>query len=141
LSPWPSGRKNVHIDPTQAAFLAPLPAATLWGVGPKTAERLAALGIHTIGDLAAWSEDDLVQRFGKHGADLVAGEQKRGRRYGLAHRAERVVQRPGAGAACIDGGAYLSSCFDIMFCDYCDLSTIGYKKEVLALLVSHILEE
>jgi DNA polymerase-4 len=55
----------------EAAFLAPLPAATLWGVGPKTAERLAALGIHTIGDLAASPEDDLVQRFGKHGADLA----------------------------------------------------------------------
>jgi hypothetical protein len=95
LSPWPSGRKDIHIDPTQAAFLAPLPAAALWGVGPKTAERLAALGIHTIGDLAAWSEDDLVQRFGKHGADLVAGEQKRGRRYGLALR--RGWRRSGAG--------------------------------------------
>jgi DNA polymerase-4 len=55
----------------EAAFLAPLPAATLWGVGPKTAERLASLGIHTIGDLAAWPEADLVQRFGKHGADLA----------------------------------------------------------------------
>jgi DNA polymerase-4 len=55
----------------EAAFLAPLPAAALWGVGPKTAERLAAMGIQTIGDLAAWPEDALVQRFGKHGADLA----------------------------------------------------------------------
>jgi DNA polymerase-4 len=37
----------------EAAFLAPLPATALWGVGPKTAEKLAELGMHTIGDIAA----------------------------------------------------------------------------------------
>ncbi len=41
------------------------------GVGPKTAARLAELGIHTIGDLAAWPEDDLLRRFGKHGHALA----------------------------------------------------------------------
>lgn len=55
----------------EAAFLAPLPASALWGVGPKTAERLAALGIHTIGEIAAWPADDLQRRFGQHGADLA----------------------------------------------------------------------
>jgi DNA polymerase-4 len=55
----------------EATFLAPLPAHALWGVGPKTAERLAGMGIHTIGDIAAWPEDDLVRRFGKHGHDLA----------------------------------------------------------------------
>ena len=55
----------------EAAFLAPLPADALWGVGPKTAERLAALGIHTIGDIARWPERDLVRRFGKHGHELA----------------------------------------------------------------------
>ncbi|MFZ5857770.1 MAG: DNA polymerase IV [Chloroflexota bacterium] len=54
----------------EAAFLAPLPADMLWGVGPKTAARLAELGIHTIGDIARWPESELAQHFGEHGRDL-----------------------------------------------------------------------
>ncbi|MBW7884004.1 MAG: DNA polymerase IV [Caldilineaceae bacterium] len=55
----------------EAEFLAPLPAHALWGVGPKTAERLAALGIETIGDIARWPEAELVRLFGKNGYDLA----------------------------------------------------------------------
>lgn len=55
----------------EAEFLAGLPANALWGVGPKTEERLAALGLHTIGDIARWPEADLVRRFGKNGYDLA----------------------------------------------------------------------
>jgi len=54
----------------EAEFLAPLPCDELWGVGPKTAERLAALGIHTIGAIARWPEADMLHRFGKNGFDL-----------------------------------------------------------------------
>ena len=50
----------------EAAFLAPLPAEMLWGVGPKTAQRLAEMGIYTIGEIASWSEKDLARRFGAH---------------------------------------------------------------------------
>ena len=56
---------------TEAHFLAPLPVSTLWGVGPKTADRLAALGIRTVGVLARWPEEDLGRRFGRHGATLA----------------------------------------------------------------------
>ena len=55
----------------EAAFLAPLPARELWGVGPKTAERLARLGLMTIGDIANYPAPDLAYHFGKHGADLA----------------------------------------------------------------------
>lgn len=55
----------------EAAFLAPLSTRALWGVGPKMAAALAAMGIHTIGQLAAQSPAAMQRRFGKHGHDLV----------------------------------------------------------------------
>ena len=55
----------------EAAFLAPLPAQALWGVGPKTAARLADLGIHSIGDLAAADEQRLERLFGVYGREMA----------------------------------------------------------------------
>ena len=59
----------------EAAFLAPLPTRALWGIGPKTADRLAALGIHTIGDIARWPETELARRFGKQGREFFLHAQ------------------------------------------------------------------
>ncbi len=53
-------------------FLAPLPVGKLWGIGPKTAERLLQDGIHTIGDLMSKSEDWYARRFGKRGDNIRA---------------------------------------------------------------------
>lgn len=60
----------------EAAFLAPLPIARLWGVGEKTAAALRDFGVRTIGDLAALPPEALARRFGKHGASLA--ERARG---------------------------------------------------------------
>jgi DNA polymerase IV len=55
----------------EEAFLAPLGVQALWGVGPKTAARLAELGITTIGELAQMPAPELASRFGKHGTELA----------------------------------------------------------------------
>ncbi|OJX46907.1 MAG: hypothetical protein BGO78_15495 [Chloroflexi bacterium 44-23] len=54
----------------EAEFMAPLPVAMLWGVGPKTTQRLGNIGVKTIGDLAKLSENSLVELFGKNGVFL-----------------------------------------------------------------------
>lgn len=56
---------------TEAAYLAPLPVGDLYGVGPKTADKLNALGIETIGDLARQNEFEMKLRFGKSGYEMV----------------------------------------------------------------------
>lgn len=60
----------------EAAFIAPLPVEALWGVGPKTAEKLHSLGIETVGTLAQWPVETLMNLFGKNGWELA--ERARG---------------------------------------------------------------
>lgn len=56
----------------EAAFLAPLPVRMLWGVGPKTKDRLAERGVHTIGDMASMSTHTLIGSFGDTGLELAS---------------------------------------------------------------------
>lgn len=48
----------------QEALLYPLPVRKLWGIGPVAGERLARLGIDTIGQFAAMSEVEVVSVLG-----------------------------------------------------------------------------
>lgn len=77
----------------EAAFLAPLPVRELWGVGPKTEERLTTLGLRTIGDLAHFPEEALVRRFGKHGAELSRHARGIDERVVVTERAAKAISR------------------------------------------------
>lgn len=64
----------------EAAFLAPLPASVLPGIGPKGAARLAAAGVRLVRDLAARSDDELRGWFGAGWREMRAmlrGEDER----------------------------------------------------------------
>jgi len=54
------------------AFLRPLPVERMWGVGPKAAARLRAVGFVTLGDLAAASPDTLRAILGAGATALPA---------------------------------------------------------------------
>jgi DNA polymerase-4 len=49
----------------ELAFLHPLPVERLWGVGVKTADKLHARGITTVGEVAALSENALIGMLGR----------------------------------------------------------------------------
>jgi DNA polymerase IV len=74
---------GLRIVPPEAllGFLHPLPVGRLWGVGEVTRDKLRALGLETIGDVAAYPEAALVGRLGelagRHLAALARGEDAR----------------------------------------------------------------
>jgi len=63
----PNGQTVIPPD-KGPAFVEGLPVAKFHGVGPKTAEKMNRLGIHTGADLKAQSLEFLEQYFGRSGA-------------------------------------------------------------------------
>ncbi|WP_107765764.1 DNA polymerase IV [Nocardioides terrigena] len=56
---------------TERDLLRPMKVTVIPGVGPATAERLRRVGIHTVADLEAVDEDEMVRLLGKaHGHGL-----------------------------------------------------------------------
>ena len=78
----PDGLTVVPVrEPEIMAFLAPLPATKMWGIGKVTGARLAKEGIRVIGQLQAMDPGALERLFGKAGgadiADLARGRDSR----------------------------------------------------------------
>src|SRR5437763_4513540 len=67
---------------TEAEFLAPLPSGVIPGLGPKTEERLQAMGVRAVGELAGYETQRLVQALGVGGAVLPQLAHGRGRHPG-----------------------------------------------------------
>jgi DNA polymerase-4 len=63
----------------EADFLAALPIGVIPGLGPKTEERLHAMGVRTVGELAGYETQRLVQALGVGGAVLQRLGQGRDR--------------------------------------------------------------
>ena len=55
----------------EAKFLAPLDVRDIPGVGKVTEQKLGAMGIRVVGDLAKFDDRDLEERFGKWGLALA----------------------------------------------------------------------
>jgi DNA polymerase-4 len=70
----------------ELGFLHPLPVQRLWGVGPVTAEKLGAVGIATVGQVARMSERELIELLGR-----ASGRQL----HALAHNRDRRRVTPG----------------------------------------------
>jgi nucleotidyltransferase/DNA polymerase involved in DNA repair len=81
-SDWKKPDGLVVIEPTEIeAFLRDLPISRLWGVGPKTEERLREMGLHTIGAIRERKQEDLMHALGgslgMHLHELAMGHDER----------------------------------------------------------------
>jgi DNA polymerase-4 len=59
----PNGMLEIKSDRI-LEFLHPLPVRAIWGVGPKTAESLDRLGLHTVADIANTPRATLIRALG-----------------------------------------------------------------------------
>lgn len=72
----------------------PLPLRKLHGVGPKAAEKLLAMGLHRIGDIAATPAERLLAHFGRsYGTWLARASRGEDERAVITESAPRSVSR------------------------------------------------
>ena len=91
----PDGFRVIQEDEVRDV-LDPLPVSKIFGVGPRTAQRLSGLGVETVRDLAELERDQVRERFGASGLwihDLAHGIDPRRvtpRREEKSHGMERT---------------------------------------------------
>lgn len=73
------------------AFVATLPARRFFGVGPKTAERMATMGIHTGADIRDCSRSFLEQHFGKFAGYLYQASRGEDHRAVKSNRQRKSI--------------------------------------------------
>jgi nucleotidyltransferase/DNA polymerase involved in DNA repair len=81
-SDWKKPDGLVVVEPNDVeGFLRDLPISRLWGVGPKTEERLLEMGLHTIGEIRERKQEDLMHALGgslgMHLHELAMGHDER----------------------------------------------------------------
>ena len=86
----PDGLLVVPPD-NELGFLHPLPVERLWGVGPKTAAKLHARGIITVGEVARLAQPTLVSMLG-----LASGRHLHALAHNRDPRAVQVGRRRGS---------------------------------------------
>ncbi len=99
----PDGLCTIHPDQAME-FIAHLPIESFWGVGPVTAQKMHALGIHNGKELQGCSLEMLIRQFGKagylyydfaRGIDLRPVESVRIRKsVGCEHTLEKDISIP-----------------------------------------------
>jgi DNA polymerase-4 len=77
-----------------ATRIWPLPARKINGIGPKSSAKLEALGIHTIGELAACDRQWLIDRFGQHYGAWLARRRAWPRRAAGGHLQRAQIHQP-----------------------------------------------
>ncbi|WP_199221128.1 DNA polymerase IV [Coraliomargarita sinensis] len=70
-SDWNKPDGQLVVPPSKVEdFMRDLPVKKIWGIGPKSAKRMAAEGIETCADLQALDRTQLAQQFGSFGLEL-----------------------------------------------------------------------
>ena len=70
-SDWRKPNGQFAVLPNEVEeFMKKLPVGKISGVGPKSAEKFASLGIHACGDLQQYALSEMIRRFGRWGKDL-----------------------------------------------------------------------
>jgi DNA polymerase-4 len=128
----------------EAAFLAPLPVRRFPGIGPVAEHKLLALGLVTLGDVAAASSAELTRVFGAHAGAMARGCRGLGT-HELGHERPAFFEHDplGASLGTISNERTFredvsdAACIESMLCALCDrVCWRARKRRVMARTVT-----